>query len=185
MKISSKNYIQQLKQHNEEALVYVINTYGGLLMGIIRKTLFTLPSKQEECLNDVFLSIWENIASYREEKNSFQNWAAAVAKYRAIDYLRQCRRELSQQHLNVEENEIPMEDRMLERLIDQELSDELEKMLRCLKPLDRQLFLKLYVEEKSVSQVSQETGMESSVIYNRISRGRKKIRKNFTVERGV
>lgn len=74
---------------------------------------------------------------------------------------------------------------MLERLIDQELSDELEKMLRCLKPLDRQLFLKLYVEEKSVSQVSQETGMESSVIYNRISRGRKKIRKNFTVERGV
>lgn len=185
MRINEKNYIQQLKKHNEDALVYVINTYSGLLMGIIRKTLFALPGKQEECLNDVLLNIWEHIGSYREEKSSFSNWAAAVAKYRAIDYLRQYKKEMELLRVRVEDTEIPQEDRMLERLIEQELSEELEKMLQCLKPSDRQLFLKLYVEEKSVSQVSRETGMESAVIYNRVSRGKRKIRKNFTLERGV
>ena len=60
MKITEKNYIQQLQLHNEEALIYVIDMYGGLLKAVIRKHLFTMPQKQEECMNDVLLSIWEH-----------------------------------------------------------------------------------------------------------------------------
>ena len=63
------------------------------------------------------------------------------------------------------------------------LPDEVEKMLDCLKPEDKELFLKLYVEEKTVGEVSRETGMKADVIYNRISRGRHKIRKKFQAER--
>lgn len=63
MKITEKNYIQQLQLHNEEALIYVIDMYGGLLKAVIRKHLFTMPQKQEECMNDVLLSIWEHAAS--------------------------------------------------------------------------------------------------------------------------
>lgn len=40
MKITEKNYIQQLQLHNEEALIYVIDMYGGLLKAVIRKHLF-------------------------------------------------------------------------------------------------------------------------------------------------
>ena len=40
MKIGEKNYIQQLQLHNEKALMYVIDEYGGLIMAIIRKHLF-------------------------------------------------------------------------------------------------------------------------------------------------
>lgn len=79
MKITEKNYIQQLQLHNEEALIYVIDMYGGLLKAVIRKHLFTMPQKQEECMNDVLLSIWEHAASFDDEKNSFKNWAAAIA----------------------------------------------------------------------------------------------------------
>ena len=46
MKITEKNYIQQLQLHNEEALIYVIDMYGGLLKAVIRKHLFTMPHKQ-------------------------------------------------------------------------------------------------------------------------------------------
>lgn len=46
MKITEKNYIQQLQLHNEEALIYVIDMYGGLLKAVIRKHLFTMPQKQ-------------------------------------------------------------------------------------------------------------------------------------------
>lgn len=43
MKITEKNYIQQLQLHNEEALIYVIDMYGGLRVigqNVLMKTAF-------------------------------------------------------------------------------------------------------------------------------------------------
>lgn len=74
---------------------------------------------------------------------------------------------------------------MLAGMVEQEISEEVEKMLSFLNPSDRELFLKLYVEEKTVAQVSEETGMKKEVIYNRLSRGKEKIRRQFRAERGV
>ena len=54
-----------------------------------------------------------------------------------------------------------------------------------MKPLDQELFMKLYVEEKTMEQVSEETGMKKEVIYNHISRGKHKIRRQYKAERGV
>lgn len=183
MKIGEKNYIQQLQLHNEKALMYVIDKYGGLLMAVIRKHLFSLPEKQEECFDDVLLKIWQNIADFDENKNSFKNWAAAIARYRSVDYLRQYQRELAT--VNIEDTVIVQEDRELAGMIENEISEEMERMLAALKPSDRELFLKLYVEEKTIEQVSEETGMKREIIYNRLSRGKHKIRRQFHAERGV
>ena len=183
MEMGEKNYIQQLQLHNEKALLYVINQYGGLLMAVIRKHLSRLPERQEECFDDVLLKIWQNISSFDESKNTFKNWAAAIARYRAIDYLRQYQREL--ETVNIEDTTIAQEDAQLARMIEKEISEEVEKMLGCLKPSDRELFLKLYVEEKTMDQVSQETGLRKEVIYNRLSRGKHKIRRQYKAERGV
>ncbi len=183
MKIGAKNYIKQLRLHNEKALAYVIDEYGGLLMSVIRKHLFYLPERQEECFDDVLLKIWQNIDSFDETKNTFKNWAAAVAKYQAIDYLRSYQREV--QTVNIEDTVIVHEDKTLAQIVDNEISQEVEQMLSCLKPKDRDLFYKLYVEEKTMKQVSLETGMKQEVIYNRLSRGKKKLRQNILEERGA
>lgn len=183
MKIGEHNFIKQLRLHNEQALVYVIDEYGGLLMAVIRKHLFYLPERQEECFDDVLLKIWQNISSFNEEKNTFRNWAAAVAKYQAIDYLRTYRQEL--QTVDIEDTVIVQEDKVLAGMIEKEISMEVQKMLECLKPRDRELFYKLYVEEKSMEQVSAETGTKQAVIYNRVSRGKKKLRKTILEGRGA
>ena len=183
MKIGEKNYIKQLRLHNEKALAYVIDEYGGLIMSVIRKHLFYLPEKQEECFDDVLLKIWQNIESFDENKSTFRNWAAAVAKYQAIDYLRSYRKEL--QTVNIEDAVIVQEDHALAGMIEKEINSEVEKMLECLKPQDREFFYKLYVEEKSMKQISCETGIKQEVIYNRLSRGRKKLRRNILEERGA
>lgn len=70
-------------------------------------------------------------------------------------------------------------------MIEREISEEVEMMLDSLKPSDRELFMKLYVEEKPIDQVSRETGIKKEVIYNRLSRGKRKLRKQFHMERGV
>lgn len=44
--------------------------------------------------------------------------------------------------------------------------------------------MKLYVEEMEPEEVSRQTGMKKDVIYNRVSRGRRKIRKLFSTQKG-
>ena len=96
-------------------------------MAVIRKHLFCLPERQEECFDDVLLKIWQNISDFDESKNTFKNWAAAIARYRAIDYLRQYQREL--QTVNIDDTIIPQEDAQLAQMIEQEISEEVERML--------------------------------------------------------
>lgn len=93
MKIKESNYLQELNRHNENALSFVITQYGGLVMSIIRKHLYYMEDKQEECFDDVFLNVWNHIESFDETKTSFKNWIAGIARYRSIDYLRKYRHE--------------------------------------------------------------------------------------------
>lgn len=179
MKITEQNFIEQLKKHNEKALEYMIRQYGGLLWSVVCKHLRLLPEYREECLNDIFLGIWENISCYDDKKGSFSNWSAGIARYKAIDYLRKYYKHI--QYENIDEMDIPFADKTLEIIVEQEISDELEMMLGCLNEQDRQIFLSLYMEEKDTSEVSREMGLAKEVIYNRVSRGKQKIRREYPV----
>ena len=57
-----------------------------------------------------------------------------------------------------------------------DFSKELMDMLAIISPKDRKLFLELYVEELSLDEISQRSGIKKSVLYNRISRAKKRIR---------
>ena len=178
MRINNKNFIDQLQQQNEKALLYVIDEYGGLLKAVISRKLTYLQEYQEECLNDVLLAIWDHIDSFQPEKNSFKNWIAAIAKYKAIDYLRKYQKQMC---------EVPLSDVEYDRLVGEncdrsqdtiadELSMEMEELLSCLSDRDRKLFMRLYVAEESVEDISKTEQLSKPVIYNRISRAKRKLR---------
>lgn len=173
MPVNNENFIFLLKAQDERALEFVLKEYGGFLMSVIRKHLFLLPEMQEECMNDVLLRIWEHIGQYDETRSTFKNWIAGIARYHSIDYLRKYKNHLGEISLaDVTEGK---EDSSLLKLIENELSAETEEMLSFLKPKDRSIFLKLFYEDQDIEDVSQEMGIKKSTIYQRISRGRKKI----------
>ena len=88
MKLTEDNVVQQIKNRNEKAIAFIIQMYGGLLTVIIKRHVQYNQQDYEECLDDVLLSIWDKIDAFDEGKNSFKQWIAAIAKYRAIDYQR-------------------------------------------------------------------------------------------------
>ena len=61
----------------------------------------------------------------------------------------------------------------------EELSDETEAFLSCLKEEDRFLFRQLFIEEMEPDEVARKNGIKRENLYNRISRGKKKIRRHF------
>lgn len=177
MKIKEENLISQLRKKNEKALNYVIDNYGWVIKSIVYKHLYNLKSVQDECINDILLGIWNNIDSYDENKSEFRNWVAGIAKFKTIDYKRKYLKGLEFE--NIDDLDISISDNTHKDIIKDELDDDVSEMLNCLKENDRDLFYKLYVEEKEIDIVSYETGLKRDVIYNRLSRGKKKIQKLF------
>ncbi|HQA60774.1 MAG: sigma-70 family RNA polymerase sigma factor [Tepidanaerobacteraceae bacterium] len=182
MQITEDNFIEQLKNKNEKALEHVIDNYGWILKSVIKKHLFYLPDYHEECLNDCLMSIWENISYYDPKKSSFKNWIGGVAKYKAINYVRKYLRDLENE--NIENVTVITEDNALSQVLSKEISLETKKMLECLSEEDREIFMKLYFEEKNMDEISCDTGLAKPVLYNRLSRGRKKMREAFSLKGG-
>lgn len=48
----------------------------------------------EEALQDAFLSVWRNAASYTVQKGAPMTWLVSICRYRALDMLRRKRREM-------------------------------------------------------------------------------------------
>ncbi|MGG5461521.1 sigma-70 family RNA polymerase sigma factor [Clostridium sp. B9] len=177
MKISEENFLSELRKRNEKALEYVIDTYGWLVKTIVKKHMYNLESYEDDCINDIFLGIWNNIKSFDEEKNSFKNWVAAISKYKTIDYRRKYLKDL--ENRNIDDEIVVTEDKSHVNITKKELNKDIEDMLSCLKDKDRDLFLNIYVEEMDIADISKETGMNRDNIYNRLSRGKRKLRSIF------
>lgn len=175
MKVNEDNFIEELKRKNEKALIYVIDNYGWIINSSIKKYLYNMKEYHGECFNDILLGIWNNIASFDESKNSFKNWVASISKYKSIDYKRKYHKYLEEE--NIDEINIPSKENVFDAITKNELNKEVEEILDCLSNEDKDLFLKLFAEGKEVDCVSKEMNIHRNNIYNRVSRGKSKIRK--------
>ena len=87
MNIDKNNFIEQIKNKNQKALEFVVDNYSNLVFKVVRTTLNSAFQVQhtEECVNDVFWAVWNNIESFDSEKGNFKYWITAIAKYKSID----------------------------------------------------------------------------------------------------
>lgn len=174
LQITEENFIEQMEKGNERSLEYVIENYAWIIKTVVKKHLFYLMNFYEECMNDCLLAIWDNIHYYDPEKSSFKNWVGGIAKYKSIDYVRKYLKDLENE--NIEDLNITIEDSSNKEILGKEVRKETEKLLRNLSKEDQMIFKKLYFEDRDMEEISQETGLSKSVLYNRLSRGKKKIR---------
>lgn len=175
MEINDKNLIEELEQRNPAAVEFVIDRYGSLLKGVLIRNLGEYADRWEECLNDVLMALWVNPQSFEEKRGQLKNWLCAIAKYKAIDRLRRERR--------ADYGRVKMGDEQWNAIADEmkdfsedESMEELQRLISCLSPTDRELFVRRYGLQQSAAQISADTGMSRDNIYTRLSRGKKKLR---------
>lgn len=173
MIVNEKNFIQELRRKNEKALEYIIDKYGDLVETIVFKHLYNLQHLQDECVSDVFLRCWENISKFDENKCSFKKWICAISKYKSIDYQRKYLK--NNNLLNIESEILTDNTNCPERIAD--FKSDLNSILNCLKPHDRKIFIKLFLEGESVKKVSVGMGIKESTIYSKVFKGRKLMKK--------
>lgn len=154
---------------DKSAFNALVDAYGGLIKSIVRHHLSSFLCYQDECVNDILLSVWQNMERYDSNKNTLKNWIGAISKYKCIDYKRKYYKENCIQALDIN-----MADNRNE--YDSILNDEVESLLKSLKPRDRELFYRHYILGEKVELIAEQTESKPSNLYNRLTRGRKKLR---------
>lgn len=165
--------IKLLIKRKEKGIDILVNQYRGLITSIVRKNLGQLSNYEEECVNDIFLSIWNNIDKFDKNKNSFKNWIGVISKYKAIDYKRKYTPNFDT--VSIEDYDFISDETQLT----DEISDELDSMLSCLNKSDKDLFINHYIKGEKLEEIASKNKLNISNLYNRLSRGRKKIKQNI------
>ena len=171
--------IRYIKYKKEKGVVLLIEQYGALIKSIVRKYIGDLGNAyDEECVNDIIFSIWNNINSFNKEKNSFKNWIAAISKYKALDYKKKYYKISLNE--NIDEISVSSEENIEENVIKDDLNKEIKTLLRSLNESDRELFIRYYLEGETLSKISDDLSVSKNTLYNRLSRGRKKLKNSFS-----
>ena len=180
MKINEENYLIELCKKNEKALEYIIDKYSAIVNGVVRKVLLPLENNGliEECISDIFFSVWNNIDKFSGENEKFKNWIAGISKYKAIDYYRKYSNEKYKtsdidKH-TLKDNKSIEEDIILgietRRVLD---------LINLLKEPDKSIFVMKFLFGYSSRKISEKLGIGEGTINTKVSRARKKLRAKY------
>src|SRR6202035_2485921 len=93
---SDDDLVQRLHERDPEALETLISRYSREVFYFIRLVLDGIGVAQdaEECVNDLFVAVWQEIESFDSGRGTLRTWLTMRAKYIALDRRRQlCRRQ--------------------------------------------------------------------------------------------
>ena len=182
--INENNFIQQLKMRNAAALDFAVDNYSSLVFKVVRSVLSSSFYSQyiEECVNDIFLSAWNNIESFDEEKGNFRYWITAVAKYKAIDYKRKLFRQSTSEC--IDDYSLSDEDSTENILVSKETKKELLKAINDMKDEDREIFIRRYFLYEDIENIAKTFGVDRNLIDKRLSRGRKFLKEKLVLLKG-
>lgn len=169
-----RELIEELKARNFEALEHLITEYGEAIIRTVHAILCESheQSEWEAVENTIFYTIWEKIGDFDPQKASFTTWLLMIARSKAIDQKRKLARDYHED-----------DGEKLNKLAYQEddplAQESFLELVDCLSQEDQQIFLLYYFYQVSPKDIAKTLSFEQSQVYNRLSRGRSKLRQKF------
>ncbi|CAN7290786.1 sigma-70 family RNA polymerase sigma factor [Rossellomorea sp. LjRoot5] len=183
MKSSPTNFITRLKKKKEDALEYIIDAYMPLVKTIATKILHNQNRLDvDECINDVFLTVWQNANQFKGEREDFRKWVGMITKYKAIDRYRQAEkrnaREQQDESLLAKSSTPGTDISILHR----EEKNELLAAISQLEELDRDIFMMKYYLDLTNKEIADHLNLSKAAVDNRLYRGKKKLATNVNLK---
>ncbi|NRD78564.1 sigma-70 family RNA polymerase sigma factor [Bacillus sp. BRMEA1] len=179
MTSNDANFIQRLKRQKEDALEFIVDKYLPIIKGITFKVLTPLENQGviEECINDIFLSIWNNADKFHGASNDFKKWVCTIAKFKSIDYYRKVTKKVE---LASNDMDLNVEKSAEDELIILEDRAELIRLINHLEPIDRDIFIMRFFLGLNTVEIALKLGLTKASVDNRIYRGKMKLNKRAT-----
>ena len=100
--ITEETLIDLVQRGSEEGFKILYQNYSASLLGVIERMVLD-KSLAQDVLQDAFVKIWKNFASYSPEKGRLFTWMLNIARNMAIDTLRGKHQKAAKKIQSVEE----------------------------------------------------------------------------------
>jgi RNA polymerase sigma-70 factor (ECF subfamily) len=97
---------ERLRAREPEAMADLYDRYGRLVYALICRIVKD-RAVAEDLLQETFLRIWNRAQGFDHERGALGPWVMTAARNRAIDYIRSIEGRMSQNALELEQNEHP------------------------------------------------------------------------------
>ena len=168
--------LDMLWKRSEDGLAHVQRKYGHLCHHIAMN-LLRQREDAEECVNDVYLAVWDTIPPNRPE--SLMAYVGKITRNIAVSTLRKrtsAKRNCGGTVLLEELSECLPDSSASDPADDLMLRDALEGFLETLPQEDRAIMLRRYYDGESVEEISRSLGLRSGTVRVRLHRMRTRLR---------
>ncbi|MGI8743545.1 MAG: sigma-70 family RNA polymerase sigma factor [Bryobacteraceae bacterium] len=98
--------VRRLKSREPQAMADFYDRYGRMTYALIYRMVRNTASA-EDLVQETFLRIWNRVQAFDSEKGALGPWVLAVARNRAIDYIRSVDGRMAQSSFEIDKLEHP------------------------------------------------------------------------------
>lgn len=170
-----KKMIKKIRKKDTKGLDYIINVYSKKVYFLVNKIIGIYGKEEvEECVSDVFFSIWNDIEQYDEKRGEFSSFIFMKTKYKALDY----KRKLDKTHISVEvlEDNISTGTTAEDIVMNKEYNLEIIEIINNFKEPDKTYFYLRYFMYYKIDDIAEKFKTTRASVENRLYRCRLKIR---------
>ncbi len=168
--------VEMYFERNEQAIAETQKKYGRLCLNLAKRIIGD-GYDAEECVNDVYLGVWQAIPP--ERPSSLSAFVTRITRNLAINRLkyRSAAKRRPDALLSLSElEEIIPNAELFERADDRELGKWISEFLRAEDEETRKIFIRKYWYFDSIAQLSEKFGYSESKLKSILFRTRKKLR---------
>jgi RNA polymerase sigma factor (sigma-70 family) len=176
LKFSEEELVAALQRNERTAFEFLYDHYSGALFNIISKTLRD-EERAADVLQESFLKIWKNIASYNPEKGRLFTWIMNIARNGAIDAARVEGRKPAMDDMDgiTIQNEPDMDEDALH------LRSEMKAIIDMLRPERKILIDMAYFQGYTHEEISEELRIPLGTVKSRIRTALHELKQHFAV----
>ena len=165
IKYSEEELVLQLQNRNQQAFSYLYDNYAAALNGIIYR-LVEDKELAEDILQEAFVKIWNNFASYDTTKGRLFTWMLNLTRNLTIDTLRS-KGYKKQSKISGDENSVSnfTDNKAVAEKFD---AMGIRKQLSNLKPEQRSIIDMAYFNGYTQDEISKEMGIPLGTVKTRM-----------------
>ena len=149
--------VKRLQKRDPQALGELYDRYGRMAYALILRIVRDAATA-EDLVQETFLRIWNRVHGFDGDRGALGGWLLAVARNRAIDYLRSKSGRM-RDALELNENDHPSLYADLEQdVLNSDRARRLRKALEKLNPNQRNVIELAYFEGLSQTEMAERTG---------------------------